>query len=106
MLLLVRGASGAEVYGWMGSLAVFGYLTTYLLVAVAVAVHRKQHNKLRTNTILLAAAAVLAMLIVVLGTLFPVPPTPYRYFPLYYLLFMLTAGAWHWKGASRLPASG
>ena len=101
VLLLSRGANGAEVYGWMGSLAVFGYLTTYLLVAVAVVVHRVHQHRLDLGTILLAASAVLAMLIVALSTLFPVPPSPYRYFPLYYVLFMLAAGAWHAIGTSR-----
>ncbi len=102
VFLLLHGASGAEVYGWMGSLSVFGYLTTYLLIAVAVVVHRVQQGQLGTSTILLAGAAVLAMLVVALSNLLPVPPTPYRYFPLYYLAFVLVAGAWH--GASTLRA--
>ncbi len=101
--LLLRGASGAEVYGWMGSLAVFGYLTTYLLVAAAVIVYRRGQGQLRFGTVLLAAAAAFAMVVVALSTLFPVPPSPYRYFPLYYLLFMLAAGAWHWRGTSPPP---
>ncbi len=45
VLLLLHGASGAEVYGWMGSLSVFGYLTTYLLIALAVVVRRPTQNK-------------------------------------------------------------
>ena len=101
VVLLLRGASGAEVYGWMGSLAVFGYLTTYMLVAVAVVVHCVRKGQLRLGTSLLAGSAVLAMLVVALSTLFPVPPSPYRYFPLYYSLFMLAAGAWHWKSMPR-----
>ncbi len=74
--LLIRGSNGAEVYGWMGSLAVFGYLTTYLLVAVAVMMHRIDQHQLRANTILLAMAAILVLLVVTLSSLFPLPPSP------------------------------
>ena len=93
VFLLARGATGAEVYGWMGSLAVFGYLTTYSLVAVAMVVHRRRQMRLGTGTWLLAGCALLAMVVVALSTLFPVPPAPYRYFPAYYVAFMLVAGA-------------
>ena len=95
LLLLAHGATGAEVYGWMGSLAVFGYLTTYALVAVAAIAHRRAQRQLTGGIWLLAMASVLAMAGVALATLFPVPPPPYRWFPLYYVVFMLVAALWH-----------
>ncbi len=94
-VLLARGASGAEVYGWMGSLAVFGYLTAYALVALATLLRRLQTGRLTAWVAVLAVVSIAAMLAVALGTLFPVPPAPYRYFPLVYAGFMFLAMAWH-----------
>ncbi len=93
--LVQRGASGAEVYGWMGSLAVFGYLLAYALVALASVLHQRQRNRVRPRTIVLAAAATLAMIGVAIGTLVPVPPSPYRYFPLLFGAFLVAALLWH-----------
>ncbi len=104
-VLVGRGANGADVYGWMGSLAVFGYLTTYALVAIAAAAHRRQQGRVRTGTTLLAALAVLVMVAVALGTLFPAPAAPYRYFPLLYAVFMLCALLWHALAGRRLMAA-
>ena len=104
-LLLAHGANGADIYGWMGSLAVFGYLTTYALVALAVWVKRRREQRLGAGTVVLAAASILAMVALALGTLFPVPAAPYRYFPLLYLLFMGGALGWHAVGGRRGPVS-
>ena len=87
-VLAARGASGNDIYGWMGTLAVFGFLTAYGLVAIALPIHLKRHNRLTPTGILLAVAAALAMLLATLGTLFPIPPAPYRYLPYIYLAFI------------------
>ena len=94
-ILVQHGASGAEVYGWMGSLAVFGYLLAYALVAVATVVHQRQRSRLRPRTIVLATAATVAMIAAAIGTLFPVPPSPYRYFPVLFAIFLAAALLWH-----------
>ena len=100
--LVQRGASGAEVYGWMGSLAVFGYLLAYALVAVASVLHQQQKRQLRVRTVVLAAAATLAMIGVAIGTLVPVPPSPYRYFPILFAVFLVAALVWHlWSNRSQ-----
>jgi amino acid transporter len=89
--LVVRGASGADVYGWMGTLAVFGFLTAYTLAAVALAVHLRREGRLTVGVTLLAAAAALAMIAGLVGNVFPVPPAPYRYFPYIYLAYLAVA---------------
>ncbi len=41
-VLALRGASGDDIYGWLGTLAVYGFMTAYGLVAVALPVHLKR----------------------------------------------------------------
>jgi len=94
-----RGASGADIYGWMGTLAVFGFLTTYTMAAIALAVHLRRERRLTLAKGLLAAAATLAMVAALLGSIFPVPPAPYRYFPYIYGVYLVLAMGWY--GLSR-----
>jgi amino acid transporter len=101
-ILAQRGASGADIYGWMGSLAVFGFLTAYGLVAFATMVHRGRQQRLGVRNVALGVAGTLAMVAALLGTLFPVPPAPYRYLPYVYGAFLL--GALTWDFASRRRA--
>ena len=101
MALLAHGATGAEIYGWMGSLAVFGYLATYCLVAAAVIVHRRRRGETGAAPWLLPLGAIAFMCLVALSTLFPVPPSPYRYFPALYLGFMAVAGLWQVVGRGK-----
>ena len=93
-ILAQRGVAGADIYGWMGTLAVFGFLTAYALVALATLVHHQRRQRLGPRNITLAVAATLITLAGFVGTLFPVPPAPYRYLPCIYAAFMALALLW------------
>jgi amino acid transporter len=93
-LLAARGISGADIYGWMGSLAVYGFITTYGLAAVALPFYLKRNHHLTSGTLLLSIAATLAMLFALAGTLYPVPASPYNWLPYFYLGYILCGVAW------------
>jgi amino acid transporter len=111
----------------MGTLAVYGFLTAYGLVAVALFFHRVKPDGFRLEgndqvpqgfslgshnppkrwgalapgerrgvigTILLTSAAALAMLLAMLSNLYPVPPSPVRYFPYIYAAYLAIALLW------------
>ena len=46
-VLAARGASGLDVYGWMGSLATYGFIVAYALVCVALPRYLRSHNAYR-----------------------------------------------------------
>ena len=100
-VMVERGVSGADVYGWMGALAVFGFLTAYGLAAVAMMVHLRQRGRLKVGSVVLSVVATLAMLAVLLGTLFPVPPAPYRAFPFFYAGYLVAGLAWYFVSGRR-----
>ncbi len=93
-VLALRGVSAADIYGWMGTLAVYGFLTAYGLVAVALAVHLRQTGRLSAGRLGLTLTAALAMLLAVESNLFPAPPAPFRYFPYIYGAYLLAALLW------------
>ena len=94
-ILAARGVSGADIYGWMGALAVFGFLTAYALVAIAMPLHLHRRGRLKSGGLALSIVAALAMLAAILGTIYPIQPKPYCYLPWIYLLYLAVGMAWY-----------
>jgi amino acid transporter len=104
--LALRGTSGGDIYGWMGTLAVYGFLTAYGLVAVALFFHLRQTGRLTPAKIVLTSATAMAMLLAMVSNVYPnVPPAPLLYFPFIYAAYLAAALLWLWI-AKREKASG
>ncbi len=104
--LAARGASGADIYAWMGSLAVYGFITAYFLVAAALPFTLRRRGQLTPAALALAIAGALAMLLAMAGTLYPVPTqAPYNYLPYIYLAYLLAGLAWFALAPRRLPSN-
>jgi amino acid transporter len=87
--MLLRGVSGVDIYGYMGSLAVYGFITVYAIVAAQLPFFLRAHQRLSPASIALSALATLAMLAALAGTLYPVPAEPYNWLPYVYLGYLL-----------------
>jgi amino acid transporter len=93
-VLAARGSSGLDVYGWMGSLATYGFIVAYALVCIALPKYLKQHGPVPSGVPVLAVAAALAMLLALAGNLYPVPEGPYGKLPYIYLAYLSAGLAW------------
>jgi amino acid transporter len=93
--LTLARANGETIYDWMGSLATYGFITVYALVAVALPLHLKAEKKLSMAIVVLATASVLAMVLVLEGTLYPVPEPPKNWLPYLFLAYLAAAVAWY-----------
>jgi amino acid transporter len=93
-VLAGRGVAGTDIYGWMGSLSVYGFITTYGLAAIALPFYLNRNHHLTTGTLFVSVAAVIAMLLALAGTLYPVPAAPYNWLPYVYLIYILCGVAW------------
>jgi len=94
-ILSLRGITSSDIYGWMGSLAVYGFITTYGLAAVALPIYLKRRHDLTLGTLLLSTAGTLAMFLALAGTLYPIPSAPYNWLPYVYLGYILCGLVWH-----------
>jgi amino acid transporter len=93
-VLAYRGSSGLDVYGWMGSLATYGFIVTYALVCVALPSYLHSHGAYRPGAQIIPWLAALAMLLALLGNLYPVPEGPYGKLPYVYLVYLLAGLLW------------
>jgi amino acid transporter len=86
---------GETIYDWMGSLATYGFITVYALVAVALPWHLRRSQSLTFGVGVLAVLSVAAMVLVLAGTLYPVPAPPLNWLPYLFLLYLAAAIGWH-----------
>lgn len=93
-VLAARGASGLDVYGWMGSLATYGFIVAYALVCVALPRYLRKHGVYRPGAQVVPWLAFTAMLLALAGNLYPVPQGPYGKLPYIYLAYLLPGLLW------------
>ena len=93
-ILAYRGSSGLDVYGWMGSLATYGFIVTYALVCVALPRYLRNHGAYRPGAQIVPWLAFLAMLAALVGNLYPVPEGPYGKLPYIYLAYLGAGMLW------------
>jgi len=104
-ILLMRGVPPDDLLGWLGTLSVYGFLTAYGLVAVALPFHLRRTGRLSGGGILLAVAGAGAALAAIVGTIYPVPEAPYLYMPYIYLAYMASGIAYWWVTVQRRGAA-
>jgi amino acid transporter len=106
-VLAARGASGLDVYGWMGSLATYGFIVAYALVSVALPRYLRNHNAYRPGAQVIPWLTFTAMLLALAGNLFPVPEGPYGKLPYIYLAYLCAGLLWFFlrrRGSKTMPA--
>jgi amino acid transporter len=106
-VLAARGASGLDVYGWLGSLATYGFIVAYGSVCFALPGYLREHGLCRPGARIIPWLAGAAMLLALVGNLYPIPEGPYGKLPFIYLAYL--AGGLLWfavrgRGKNALPA--
>jgi len=93
-VLAARGASGLDVYGWLGSLATYGFIVAYALVCGALPRYLRHHDSFNSGARTIPGLAAVAMMLALVGNLYPVPEGPYGKLPYIYLAYLITGLGW------------
>jgi len=93
-VLAARGASGLDVYGWMGSLATYGFIVTYALVCIALPRYLRDRGVVRHGAQIIPWLACAAMVCALAGNLYPMPEGPYGKLPYIYLTYLAAGLLW------------
>jgi amino acid transporter len=81
-------------FGDGGTLAAFGFLTAYYLIAIAAPFYLKKKGQLTRGPVVLAILACVALAVPTIGSFYPVPAFPVDVFPYIFLAWMAVGGSW------------
>jgi len=93
--LALRGAAGSDMYDLLGSLSVFGFLTAYALVALALPFARRAMGQ---HSHAVAAISILTVVVIVLITVFDLRSTSdpvHARIPYLYLAYIAAGLVWY-----------
>jgi amino acid transporter len=103
-VMTLRGVNLFDIYGLVGTLATFGFVTVYILVSAAAPLYLRAQGRLTPRAIGISILAVLAMGAAMLGSLYPVPAPPYSILPYLYAGLLLIGFAWSMIWSARSPS--
>jgi amino acid transporter len=83
-IMAMRGMNLFDIYGLTGTLATFGFVTAYILVSAAAPIYLRSRGCLTPQAVGISVLAICVMGAALLGSLYPVPPSPYSLLPYFY----------------------
>jgi amino acid transporter len=102
-ILISRGLNLFDIYGLLGTVATFGFVTVYILVSIAAPLYLRSLGRLTPQALAVSFLAVIAMGVALLGSLYPVPAGPYAILPYIYGGLLLAGFAWSTAWSARTP---
>ena len=91
VVLLFRGIAPLDIFGYLGSVATFGFLFAYILIAIAAPVYLRNRGEKSAFSVILSVCALILLLLPLVGSVYPEPPPPGKYLP-YVFLALLALG--------------
>jgi len=88
------GWSPLTIFGNAGTLAAFGFLLAYFLIAIAAPFYLKKLGELRTRNLVIAVLGFVCLLVPTVGSFYPAPPSPVNLFPYMFLGYIVIGGGW------------
>jgi amino acid transporter len=93
-VLALRGVAGSEMYDLLGSLSVFGFLTAYALVALALPFARRALGQHSHMVVVVSVLAVLAVLLIAFLDVRSTSDPVHARIPYIYLAYIAAGIAW------------
>jgi len=89
-----------DSYGYLSTIATYGYLLAYALVAIGAPIYLKRQGKLDAGKLLVSILSVVLLAIPLIGSVYPLPPGVYAWLP--YVFIALVAAGLLWFLALKL----
>lgn len=103
-IMMLRGMNLFDIFGLLGTLSTFGFVTAYILVSAAAPLYLRLQGRLTPAAAGVSVLAIVVMLLALLGNLYPVPEPPYSYLPYLYAGLLLLGFAWSIRWRARRPS--
>jgi amino acid transporter len=89
-----KGMAVGDEFNDAGTMAAFGFIVAYILVTIAAPLYVKSLGQLRPMHIVIAAASLILLLVPTIGSVYPLPPAPVKYFPYMFGAYFILGGIW------------
>jgi amino acid transporter len=90
----IAGVGFLDAFGYLGTVATFGFLVSYILVSIAAPVFLKSRGELTRRHVAVAVLSVLLLLVPLVGVLYPVPDFPTWTLPLVFAALVAIGALW------------
>jgi amino acid transporter len=90
----VWGLGPVDLLNDGGTLSSYGFIIGYVLIAIAAPVYLRKHGILTPSALVLSVLALLFLLIPIVGSFYPVPDPPVRYFPYAFAIYLAIGVGW------------
>lgn len=94
VVLEILKNSNMDVYNYTGTLAVYGFLLSYLLISIAAPVYLFKLKELKWNNLLTAVVAIILICIPLVGSVYPLPGYPMVVLPFVFVGWLILSLAW------------
>src|SRR5437868_9115758 len=94
LALVAKGSTPEEAFGYLGSIATFGFLLAYELVCVAAPIFLRREKQLTSARMLTAVITIGLLALPLVGSVYPVPDAPSSYLPFIFLFLMALGLSW------------
>ncbi len=103
--MIIGHVAPLDAFNYVGTCAAFGFVIAYGLVTIAAPVYLKHLGELRGKDVAGCVAALVLLAIPAVGSVYPIPDPPVKYFPYLFLVYLAIGIAWILAAYRRKPAA-
>ncbi|MEM5404870.1 MULTISPECIES: APC family permease [Paraburkholderia] len=103
LVFTAHGTALLDSYGYLSSIATYGWLLAYVLVAIGAPLYLRRRGKLKAVHVLISIVAVVLLAIPLAGSVYPVPDGVYASLPYVFLALLALGLAWFLVLRARYP---
>jgi amino acid transporter len=94
LALFFLGSSLLDIYGYLATIATFGFLVAYVLISIAAPLELRREKALSVGPLALAFVAVVLLMIPAVGSIYPLPAAPMSYLPFIFVGLLAIGTLW------------
>jgi len=93
--LAIKGMAALDIYNATGTIATYGFLLAYILIAFGSCTYLYKKRQLKFSLVINAGIGVAFMVLAVIGSIVPWPSAPDNYLPQIFGIFMAAGIVYH-----------
>jgi amino acid transporter len=101
--VIVARVALLDAFGYTGTFATFGFVVVYLMTCIVALMELSACGELTRGRLIAGIAGALLMGFVLIGSLVPAPPYPYRLLPYIFAAYLALGAIWYGVVSVRFP---